>query len=256
MRNLIKIPFLNTKKSVSYFNPNIDDPDALKFSEHCQKNYYFLEKFIPSNATIIDIGARDGDSLMYLLPILDKDFAIIAFEPNKEEFMYLQKNMSENDLSSGEVYCHNFAIGKKTELRKFVLDTNGRNGGFKTKQSMFDFAACNWNKEIEVQSFCWNDLEDDVKRKMLEATYIKTDTEGSDIEVLTELLPVINHSRPFITMEWWPRLEKEMMDFIESINYSIVNPDKRVVIRNLDLRERCHDLFLIPSETLEGYLQK
>ncbi len=57
-------------------------------------------------------------------------------------------------------------------------------------------------------------------------------------------------------MEWWPRLEKEMMDFIESINYSIVNPDKRVVIRNLDLRERCYDLFLIPSETLEGYLQK
>lgn len=255
MRKLINIPFYGTAKSANYLNPNINDPYATKFTMHCQKTYAFLEKFIPSDATIIDVGARDGDSLMYLLPMLDKDFTIIAFEPNKEEFSYLQQNISANDLSNGQVYCNNFAIGKKTELRKFLWDTNGRNGGFKTEQSLFDFAACNWNQEFEVQTFNWKDLDSNVKDKMLKASYLKTDTEGSDIEVLTELLPVINNSRPFITMEWWPRLENEMMSFIKSINYSIINPDKGLVLEHLDLRKRCHDLFLIPSEKLNNYVK-
>jgi len=152
-----------------------------------------------------------------------------------------------------QVDYNNFAIGEKTELRDFVWDTKARNGGFKTEQINKPGASiCTWDKEFQVQSFCWNDLKGELKDKMMEASYIKTDTEGCDVEVLNELLPIIKKTRPFITMEWWPFTEKKIQDFVNANKYVVVHPELRQIMYGLDLRNGyCHDLFLIPSEKIK-----
>ena len=252
MREKKTIRLQGTEKDLYYLNPSEDGTEA-KFTKHCQKTYDFLKLFIRPNATVIDIGARDGDSLLPLLAILEEGSRIIAFEPEKTEFDFLVQNLDMINTLKGQVDYNNFAIGKKTELRDFVWDTKTRNGGFKTEQINKPGASnCKWDKEFQVQSFCWNDLEETLKNKMLEASYIKVDTEGSDIEALTELLPVIKKTRPFILTEWWPFTEKEITEFVNANKYAVIDPEHKKIMSKLDLKNGyCRDLFLVPLEKLK-----
>ena len=252
MREKKTIRIQGAEKDLYYLTAN-KEGSTEKFTEYCQKTYDFLKLFIRPNATVIDIGARDGDSLIPLLAILEEGSRIIAFEPEKTEFDFLVQNLDMINTLKGQVDYNNFAIGKKTELRDFVWDTKARNGGFKTEQINKPGASnCNWDKEFQIQSFCWEDLEETLKDKMTKASYIKVDTEGSDIEVLNELLPIINKTRPFITTEWWPFTEKEIAEFVATNKYVCVDPKHKAIINKLDLRNGyCRDLFLIPSEKLK-----
>ena len=188
--------------------------------------------------------------------MLKESSFIIAFEPDKAEFNFLTQNLNINKVHKSQINCNNFAIGENTELRDFVYDTKARNGGFKTEQLLRPGASqCTWDKEEQVQSVCWNDLEKDLKNKMLKASYLKVDTEGSDIEVLNELLPIIKESRPFIMTEWWPFTEKEIAKFTNSNKYIPINPDRRQIMTELDSQKGyCHDLFLIPAEKIKNYV--
>ena len=252
MREKKTIHIKGSEKDLCYLTPN-ENGSVEGFTKYSQKNYDFLKLFIEPNATIIDIGARDGDSLIPLLAILNEDSHIIAFEPEKEEFDFLVQNLGINDIPNSRIDFNNFAIGGKTELRDFVWDTKARNGGFKTEEINKPGASnCNWDKEFQIQSFCWDDLEETLKDKMTKASYIKVDTEGSDIEVLNELLPIINKTRPFITTEWWPFTEKEIAEFVATNKYVCIDPEHKAIIGKLDLRNGyCRDLFLIPSEKLK-----
>ena len=252
MREKKTIRIQGAEKDLYYLTPN-KDGNTEKFTEYCQKTYDFLKLFIKPNATVIDVGARDGDSLIPLLPILKEGSRIIAFEPEKTEFDFLVQNLDMINTLKAQVDYNNFAIGGRTELRDFVWDTKARNGGFRTKQINKPGASnCKWDKEFQVQSFCWNDLKETLKNKMLEASYIKTDTEGSDIEALTELLPIIKKTRPFISMEWWPFTEEKIKEFVDANKYVVINPEHKEIIRRLDLQNGyCRDLFLIPSEKLK-----
>ena len=57
------------KRDIYYLTPN-KDGSVKNFTAHCQKTYDLLKLFLEPNATVIDVGARDGDSLIPLLPIL------------------------------------------------------------------------------------------------------------------------------------------------------------------------------------------
>ena len=261
MRDKITISIPGAGKDVYYLSPG-GEGKSEKSIARLQKQYEWLKNFIKPDATIIDVGARDGDSLIPILPILKEGSRIIAFEPEKTEFDFLVQNLDMVNTLRGQVYYNNFAIGKKTELRDFLWDTQARNGGFKTdnilasvtgdKGEEIRASTCKWDKEFQVQSFCWNDLDEELKNKMLKASYIKTDTEGSDIEVLNELLPVINKTRPYIMMEWFPFTEQEITEFVDANDYVVINPQYREIMYGLDLKNSwTQDLFLTPQETLK-----
>jgi hypothetical protein len=105
---------------------------------------------------------------------------------------------------------------------------------------------------------------------MLKASFIKVDTEGSDIIVLKELLPVINKTRPFIFFEWYPGTEKEFFSFVNENKYNFVDIHEEIICMSPDMktinkgynvplkmlstisasntRVFCKDLFLVPFE--------
>jgi hypothetical protein len=82
--------------------------------------------------------------------------------------------------------------------------------------------------------------------------FIKTDTEGYDVDILEELGPIINKTRPFILMEWWPTTEARMAEYFIKNNYVPFNKDNLSLIQNLHISNRVHDIFLIPRELLKS----
>lgn len=234
----------------------------------------FLSKIIEPNATVIDVGARDGDSLLPILPILKEDYHIIAFEPIEKEFNKLVKTLTEYNIPENQFTCNQFAIDSETREADFLYDTEDRNGGIKDKlDSVSKIAFKNtgfvtqsqWNQEFTVQCFCWKDLKEDLKNKMMKASFIKVDTEGSDIVVLKELLPVIKKSRPFILFEWYPGTEKEFMSFLEENLLVGINVPRQVPFFSSDMKTVLmgyeiplgklnyrRDLFVVPLEKYEN----
>ena len=239
----------------------------------------FLRGFIEHDATIIDVGARDGDSLLPFLPILKENSQMIAFEPIKEEAELLVKMLEANNIPKDRFSCNQFAINSSTGQFDFLYDTEDRNGGLKKQLHRISEVTKDWNeedktssvwdKEIKVDCYCWNDLEEELKNKMLKASFIKVDTEGSDVVVLKELLPVISEARPLILFERYPGTESEFIPFVNEIQYTFVNVYEQVVCMSPSMNSvnigynvpattklldtyhgRGKDIFLVPFERL------
>jgi FkbM family methyltransferase len=205
----------------------------------------FLSNFISSDATVIDVGARDGDSLLPFLPLLKEGSQMIAFEPIKKEMDSLIKMLEANNIPEDRFSCNQFGINSATGEFDFLYDTKDRNGGLKEQldhiskiafeESGFQTQSV-WDKQTKINTFCWKDLEKDLKNKMLKASFIKVDTEGSDIVVLRELLPVINKTRPFIFLELYPGTAKEAIELINEIRYYCINAYSEMIFVSPDMK--------------------
>jgi len=204
-----------------------------------------LSNFIISDATVIDVGARDGDSLLPFLPLLKEGSQMIAFEPVKEEMDSLVKMLEANNIPKDRFSCNQFGINSVTGEFDFLYDTKERNGGLKEQLDRISKIAFEeggvqtqsvWDKQTKINCLCWEDLEADLKNKMLKASFIKVDTEGSDIVVLRELLPVIKKTRPFIFFEWYPGTREEVVEFINEVQYCCINVHDETIFVSPDMR--------------------
>lgn len=147
-----------------------------------------LSKHIPSKRvkTVFDIGANIGEfSLSY-----SKDFesaAIYSFEPVKSTFEKLKENTNLNS----NIQCFNFGLGaKEEEIKLYHQIDSGLNSvnpnvnlPVKTNQNSHETI-----KLKTIDSFC---LENSIS----EIDFLKTDTEGLDIEVLKGGLNMINKGK-------------------------------------------------------------
>nr|QGT50470.1 hypothetical protein Helico5904_1420 [uncultured Helicobacter sp.] len=96
------------------------------------KDFYGIEglekvdKYIPKNAQILDIGANIGNHSIYWAMV--KGAArIYAFEPIKETYEMLCKNITLNNLQE-KIQTFNFALGAKQSqgsIKEFHIDNAG-----------------------------------------------------------------------------------------------------------------------------------
>jgi FkbM family methyltransferase len=229
-----------------YLIPEQESSNLANLEKDFNKMASILWKFLrQKDITYIDIGARDGDSILYLKPFLKNIKKIIAFEPNKEETHFLRQNLSMNNI---DCELHEFAIAEMSKDYDFYWDEKGRNGGVKTKESSIG----NWDETKSFPAYCYNDLDPDLKEKLSNADFIKVDTEGYDIKVLNELLPCIQKSLPFIMIEWWPHVENQIVEFCNKNSYYPYDPYHNFVRQELVLSQRVDNLILIHSSKLQS----
>ena len=135
------------------------------------KDYFFETS--KSNPLIIDCGANIGMSVLYFKSLYP-DCSIIAFEPNPEAFLLLKKNVERNNLKNVELYNLalsdnsgeiNFFVGDKENI--LLASTNTERGGAKTFKIKSDQLSRYINTEVDL---------------------IKIDIEGSEIQVLNDLV--------------------------------------------------------------------
>lgn len=246
-----KVSFDLLGRKINYLMSRSDGEEEV-FVEDAKKYSNFISKILKPNSIVIDIGARDGDSLIPLFGILNKKCTIVAFEPNDSESIYIEKNLELNGFNYDNFIIVKKALGPQDGKLDFVVDIKGRNGGLKNNNTKIG----RWDEEIQVNSTTFESLPQSIKNVILEADFIKSDTEGSDLEVLRQLSKTIDRSRPYIQIEWWPFTEKDIADFCNIKKYIPFDFSNMQFRYSIDLNQRCHDLFLVPNEKVECFLNR
>lgn len=219
-------PFENKRKEERYFS----DIDALSL---------VYKKYLKPDFKCIDIGARDGDSLLPLFNVLDKyKSQIVCFEPNKEESQYILKNAQLNEFENVSVY--EFGISESTEEKRFLFDEEGRNGGLDTPHIHFG----KWAEERILPCVAPKDFDQNLKQFLKKTDFIKIDTEGSDIKILRLLMDYVQ--KPIILTEWWIGTEIFIRDFVQDFGYRVYDPFTGLRLKGLNPAKRIDDILLIP----------
>jgi FkbM family methyltransferase len=186
-----------------------------------------LNHYLPTNATILDIGANIGNHSLYWASANARQ--IFAFEPVPDTFTWLTKNIEINNF--GEIItAFNFGLGNVTSNVE-VLDNFANNiGGTSIKTT-----------EIQNRNALRIKRLDDLDLNVDKIDFIKSDTEGFELEVLAGGRNTIAKHRPILfvettTKQSLPSLKcddtaPQVKDFLIKLDYQepIIFPDRNLL---------------------------
>lgn len=137
-----------------------------------------------SNPVIFDVGANIGQSCLFFKKFYPRA-TIYAFEPDKETFGYLKKNISDNNLKN--IFLLNFGLSNFEGESKFYTEGHGDGMATLIKSMKERETKEMMEKKVEIKR-----LSTFIKRNGIKhIDILKIDTEGSEgkiIEDLSELL--------------------------------------------------------------------
>lgn len=149
-----------------------------------------LIPLIKQGHLVFDIGANIGQYSLKLSQVVGGNGKVIAFEPDKRTFSFLQFNVHINRINNVE--CINSGIGSSSDVHSFYRDTTtgGRRGSFKK-----EFVGSNFEGQEDVVEVV---ALDDLINKYGLPDFIKIDVEGYEIEVLKGLSHSLENTNFFI----------------------------------------------------------
>ena len=147
-----------------------------------------MDKFLPQNAVILDIGANIGNHTLYWLKESPKKAQYVyAFEVIDDTYKILKKNIELNNLQN-KTTLFNFGLGDKN-VKSSVRDYNIANVGGTSI------------KEDDEGSFELKRLDDiKIDRKV---DVIKIDVEGYEVNVINGAKNFLKKHKPLIWVELW-----------------------------------------------------
>ena len=173
------------------------------------KGYYEEEllvnfiDYIPFNAVIYDIGANIGNHTVFFSKYV-KPKKIISFEPSKELFEILKKNIQINDINNAQLI--NSAVGEKED--KGVLNFNAVNSGA---------SDVNVTENGDIQIVKIDDLE------LESPDFIKIDVEGFEYLALKGMDKVLLEKGPLLWVEIQPENLYQVDSFLNERGYSLID---------------------------------
>lgn len=159
-----------------------------------------LDSVLPKNPIIIDAGCNIGNHTLYWA---NESYAkrIYCFEPLKDTFENLKKNIEINNLSSVCV-LHNVALGEDTSKAKVNFLSNENIGGTDILKDH--------NGNIHIISLDSLDIQEE------RIDFFKIDVEGFEVHLLKGAINTINKYKPLIFIE---AFNNNAHLFLESIGY-------------------------------------
>lgn len=166
--------------------------------------HYYFKKFSDKNKVCLDIGANIGCHSVILSNYFSK---VYAFEPQKDVFKLLKKNILVND-------CQNVVIN---------------DFGLSDKESTAKMRCFDENKPVNIGSIGITDDEngcETIQIKTLDTLniqdigFIKIDIEGHEYNAFIGGLNTIKKNKPVIIFEEHNKKSK-VFNLIESLNYKI-----------------------------------
>jgi len=162
------------------------------YGEWAQEELEVLARFIAPGACVLDAGAFIGTHTLAFAQMAGPTGRVYAFEPRREIFAYLQRNIDANGLA--QVHAHNVALGTQpAELAMDTLDLlHADNFGGLALASPRDAAAVG-QYFVSIVTLDMLDLPN--------VDLIKLDVEGMEGEVLAGARDMIARDRPVIFAE-------------------------------------------------------
>ncbi len=168
-----------------YPNENFDDKSLFRIGEHPEwEDFQYLEDlYTGKKLNIIDIGGNIGTYALFFWQILDKDSAILSFEPSPITFEKLQTNLDFNKADN--IAAINVGIGEKNET-SWLYQVNQRNIG---ENTLVPDDETGQKMEIQIRK-----LADELnKQDMSHIDVLKIDIEGYEDRAL---LPYLENCPP------------------------------------------------------------
>lgn len=138
--------------------------------------------------TLIDVGANYGEFSYELLNNFKEVFLI---EPNP----YLIKKLEDKFKNRKEVKIYNFGINNKNSTKKFYIsaDTGSTLSSIK-KQNKILKENLKKTNIVSTQNINFLRLDDFIKKNLRQQSsiFLKTDTQGNDLEVLKSIGKYLN----------------------------------------------------------------
>ena len=161
---------LELSTNLKFYYRNVYDKMVLE--ENSTNEYYAIKKF----NTVVDIGAHLGGVSILAAKL---GATVYAYEPEKNNFSLLKKNIKLNKLGS-RIKCYQKAVGCEGHRKLFVNSiSSGSHTFFKEKEVVFKNG---YNTTQEVETVC---LQDVLKTKTIDL--LKMDCEGAEYEIIPEI---------------------------------------------------------------------
>jgi len=245
LENLIKKAFLPVTKQIPVkmkhgIAAGLNAKGALPYTnifKNDNKEDIFLKKANLKDKVIYDIGAFIGLTTLFFAHRSGDNGFVYAFEPNKELFNLVLKNIELNALSNVQAY--NFAIGEKNETKEMFVSSNHAAMGSLSKEHMSKENSGTNSISVEVKA-----LDTIIKEYSLrQPDFIKIDVEGYELNVLAGMYETLKKDKPELFIEIHGILKlKELYNLVYSYDYSIYHVENDIFINkdNIDLMKYGH----------------
>lgn len=169
--------------SIEYMK-NFSDRQAVQYFEE-----FLLPPHQSSTSTFLDVGAYDGQTSLLFSKLFDKYTAIHCFEPSKNNFLSLQKNLTQ----LRDIYLHNLIVGD------VCSDQNKMSGDGSTAYVNSNIPNYNSSPDAlgnSVQSITIDSLNFEPRQNYI----LKVDTEGFEGKILLGAEKFIYKAHPIIAV--------------------------------------------------------
>lgn len=180
--------FKHNNKRIYFYLPRKGDyiPQQILFRNtfYEKKTLKKISRFVDDNFTFLDIGSNIGNHIIYFTKIL-KAKKVYGFEPQKDVFQTLKKNIEINDIS------------EQVEIFNMGLGINNTNATIKDKYSYNSGATTikiDNEGDIKMNSIDRLDIEDKID-------FIKMDIEGFEKQALIGGINTIRKNLPIVWVE-------------------------------------------------------
>ena len=187
---------LGIKEAGKYF---VIDPNSEEFP-FLEAFIFKLYQFCDFNGkVVIDIGAQTGDSVLYFS--LRGAKIIYAFEPLKDNFRTLERNVIQNKINCK---CFNIGLGNTTKNITVSVSSNMA-------------IATSTIENLYHESIIMNELDN----LNLNADIIKIDVEGFEVEVLRGGLSTINNAKNILIETHSKSLQVEVAKLLSKMGFHL-----------------------------------
>lgn len=205
----------------------------------------FLSNLDLKGKTIYDIGCHIGILTIFFAKSAGKTGKIIAFEPNPETYIRIQKNVELNDLDNVEIL--NIGIGDKRETRMLVVHGDNSAKGSMEKNIQLQILNKKGAKSLQVEV---DTLDGCIEaNKLPKPDFIKIDIEGMEYNALLGMAETISKYKPSMCIEIHGA-DKEsaiknvqrIVKFLDLHGYSIyhVESEREVTDNNAQIAKEGH----------------
>lgn len=182
-----------------------------------------LRSFLSDGDTAIDIGAHIGDTTVPMAMACGPSGMAIAIEPNPHVFAVLKRN-SELISARGTIIPLQIAATDHDGPQTFWYSDPGfHNGGAFPGMKRWKHGHM-YPLVVDGRRLLPH-LQSHYPTALKRLRYIKVDTEGADLAVLTTLLPAINATRPYIRTEVFYKssetARQQLHDFLTGLDYRV-----------------------------------